>query len=443
MNVSTGQRLTLVAVLAVLVLLPITGAMIARAYQRSALQGFDHRVAAYAQTMAGRLDVDAQGVLRGARSPRELRFDQVFSGWYWQVQQHGAVVATSRSLWDASLEVPVDAARAPQRIVTLNGPRAEALRGVVLRLSLSRLEAPVELIVTLPLSEVTLAVQAFERLLFAALGLLGVMLVLVFALQIHWGLAPLRQLSRELQRVRSGSADELSTRLPADLRQIALTMNEVLSHQRQWIARARSTAGNLAHALKTPLATLRLRIEHNPPDVAGLRDDLAQIQRITDHHLARAAAAGRAGAVYRRTRLRAAVQPIIDAVRAMHRARAVALEVQWDTETEVVIDAQDLQELIGNVLDNAMKWARQRVSLRSVCHAQTVEIQIQDDGPGIAAEARERAMARGMQLDLDVRGSGLGLAIVRDIAALYQLGYTLSPGVHGGLCVTLILPRAL
>lgn len=442
MKLSTGMRLTLVAVLAVIALLPAAGWMIATAYERSALESFDHRLEAYAQTMAGRLDVGPDGVLRFPRSPRELRFDEVFSGWYWQVRQNWQVVGTSRSLWDSSLRYPQPPpGSGAVRKFDLEGPRGEELRGVALQLTLSRVSEPVELIVTLPLSEVDLEVDAFERLLVAALGTLGVMLVIVFALQIRWGLAPLRRLERDLQQVRAGTASQVAEALPSDLSQIAVTMNEVLAHQRQLIERARSTAGNLAHALKTPLATLRLRIERDKPDTAGLREDLSQIQRITDHHLARAAAAGRAGAVYHRTQLRAALVPVIDAVRAMHRSRGIELDVQLDGSAEVAVDAQDLQELIGNVLDNAMKWAGSRVQLRTTVNDKRVRLQVDDDGPGIPTDARAQATARGMQLDRDSRGSGLGLAIVRDIAALYDIGFEMDESDSGGLSLRLDLPR--
>jgi signal transduction histidine kinase len=440
MNLSTGSRLTLVAVVAVLALLPVAGWLIAQAFERSALTSFDRRLDAYASTLAGRTEVTLDGALQLPQAPHEPRFEQVFSGWYWQIRRGTTVIGTSRSLWDSSLSYAANPEIA-SRIVELPGPRDEPLRGLVLQLQLRGQADPLELIVALPLAEVEIEVSAFQRLLAFALGSLGVMLVIVFSLQIRWGLAPLRRMEQDLQRVRSGKASHIAPDLPRDLRQVATVMNEVLAQQAQLIERARSTAGNLAHALKTPLASLRLRIERPQPDTAGLRADLAQVQRIVDHHLARAAAAGRAGG-FRRTRLRDAIEPVIDAVSAMHRGRRIAVERHLASDVTVAVDAQDLQELIGNLLDNAVKWARSRVEVHALETPTGVRLAVDDDGPGIPPEARERVVARGTQLDQTAQGSGLGLAIVRDITALYGIRFTLADSAIGGLRATLEIPRA-
>lgn len=445
MNLSTSTRLTLVAVLAILTCMPLAGWLIATTYKRSLLAGFDSRLEAYANVIAGSIETRTDGQLEFPGTLRDLRFDQVFSGWYWQIRRQDQVLASSRSLWDSSLQYAAAPEDAPaQRSFNLRGPRQERLRGVELRLHLGPQATPLDLIVTLPRSEVDIEFAAFRRTLVIALGSLALMLALVFALQIRWGLKPLRRMEHSLQRVRSGASVRVSDDLPGDLRQVAEVMNEVLSHQEQLIERGRSTAGNLAHALKTPLATLRLGLAQPQVDGPHLDAALDQLQGIVDHHLARAAAAGRAGGIYHRTRLQEAAEPVLEAVRALHRSRPVQLDVHFDGDPEVPIDAQDLQELIGNLLDNAMQWARQRVQLRCLSNhgGATVRLQVDDDGPGIPPEARAEAMARGTQLDEASQGSGLGLAIVRDIAALYRIDFALDESPAGGLRVRLELPRA-
>ena len=445
MNLSTSTRLTLVAVLAILTCMPVAGWLIATTVKRSLLAGFDSRLEAYANVVAGSIDTGPDGQLEFPANLRDLRFDQVFSGWYWQVRRDGQVLASSRSLWDSSLQYPAAPEDSPaRRSLKLRGPRNERLRGVELRVQMGTDPEPLDLIVTLPTSEVDLEFFAFRRLLIIALGSLALMLVLVFALQIRWGLKPLRRMEHNLQQVRSGASARVSPDLPGDLRQVAEVMNEVLAHQEQLIERARSTAGNLAHALKTPLATLRLGLAQPQIDATRLDTALDQLQDIVEHHLARAAAAGRAGGVYHRTRLQEAAEPVLEAVRGMHRDRRVQLDVHFDGDPEVPVDAQDLQELIGNLLDNAMKWARGRVQLRCVSNhdGPTVRLQVDDDGPGIPVEARAEVMARGTQLDEASQGSGLGLAIVRDIAALYRIEFALDESPSGGLRVRLELPRS-
>lgn len=443
MRFSTGTRLTLVACAAVIVLLPVAGWLIAAAFERSAQAALDSRLEAYLYALAGRIEVSAEGQLLFPRPTQELRFEEVFSGSYWQIRREGEVLATSRSLWDTRLDYPsIDLFGQGPRAIELRGPRDELLRGRMLSLRPVGLADPIELIVTAPRSEIDLEVASFGRVLWIALGSLGLMLVLVFGLQIRWGLAPLRRMERALREVQAGTARFVEPDLPVDLRKVADVMNEVLRHQENLIERGRSTAGNLAHALKTPLATMRLGIERPKVDTAALRRDLAQIQGIVEHHLARAAAAGREGGPHRRTRLQPALDPILHAVRSMYRERNLELEVLLDQDAELVLDVHDLQELAGNLLENAMKWAQTRVELRTTVTMNHVLLQVDDDGPGIPPEARERVVARGTQLDDGTPGSGLGLAIVRDIAGLYDIAFTLEQSPLGGLSAGLRLPRA-
>jgi signal transduction histidine kinase len=442
LSVSTATRLTLAASLALVVLLPVAGWLISDAFGRSVLASFDERLRAHVDALAGRTELAADGRIRVARAPSELRFERVFSGWYWQVAYRGQVVATSRSLWDSSL--PLTAAGIgtdPQDAVTMQGPRGETLRASTLRMRMAGLDDDVLLTVAAPMVEVDLETAAFRRLLIGALGALGLLLAAGFALQIRWGLAPLRRMELALRGVRSGHARRLDTALPSDLAQVALTMNEVLSHHDAMIERARSSAGNLAHALKTPLANLRLQAERVKPDSTALKADLHRIEALVEHHLARASAAGKAAAT-RRTGLRTAIEPVLDAVRGIYRARGLEFTAQLDVDAEVRIDAQDLQELVGNLLDNAAKWATRRVTLHCQRSGGQLQLCIEDDGPGIPAERLDDALRRGVQLDEQRPGAGLGLAIVRDIAALYDIRFELSPRTGQGLRAQLWLPLA-
>lgn len=442
MRASTGTRLTLVAFMAIIALLPIAGWMIANSFESSAQTSFDSRMQAYADALAGRLHVTPGGELNFPRVRSEIRFEQVFSGWYWQLRRDGKVIETSRSLWDSSLEYPPPVGNDPVRAVELSGPRGESLRGIVMHLQFAGLTTPVELIVAAPLGEIDREVRAFRQVLVLALGTLGLMLVATFALQIRWGLAPLWRMERSLRDVRAGSAARVDADLPSDLRQVAELMNAVLARQESLIERARSTAGNLAHALKTPLASLRLQLERPNMDPAPMRRELKQIHGIVDHHLTRAAAAGRAGGIAHRSRLRTALTPVLDAVQAMHRERGIQVRRPDETDAEIAVDAQDLQELIGNLLDNAMKWASTQVDVQLVAESDAVRLTVSDDGPGIPAEQRRHAMQRGMQLDEASQGSGLGLAIVRDIAELYEIEFKLGESPAGGLMTSLRLPRS-
>ncbi|MES0874695.1 sensor histidine kinase [Sinimarinibacterium thermocellulolyticum] len=440
MKASTTLRLTLAAILALLVLLPAAGWLINDAFERSALASFDERLRAHVEALAGRTGLAADGRIRVDPALGELRFTRVFSGWYWQVAYRGEVVATSRSLWDSSLPITTPG-NAAFGTLSLQGPRGERLRACVLRMQTAGLDDELLLTVTAPMAEVELETAAFRRLLIGALGALGLMLAVGFALQIHWGLAPLRRMAQTLRTVRSGHAQRLDTDLPSDLAQIALTMNEVLDHHDAMIQRARTSAGNLAHALKTPLANLRLEAERASPDGAALKADLQRIETLVEHHLTRAGAAGKAAAG-RRTAVRTAIEPVLDAVRGIYRGRGIEIDARFDADAEVRVDAQDLQELVGNLLDNAAKWAARRVELHCQRSEHMLRLSIDDDGPGIPAERLDDALRRGVQLDEQRPGAGLGLAIVRDIAALYDLRLELGPRPGTGLRAQLWLPLA-
>lgn len=436
MRLSISTRLIGIAVVTTLALLPLFGFALSRAFLASAESSFDRQIQAYLLFLAGRLESTADGGIVFSREPGDDRFEQFHSGWYWQLSLRGSVQRTSRSLWDETLTEPP----APDRqAVNLRGPRGEALRGAVLALDLGGLADPVHLLVTGPRGQIDAEVASFNWLLMRSLGLLGVILVLALVVQIRWGLAPLRAMTDGLRQVRSGAAPRLDVRLPADLSNVAKAMNEVLQHQEQLLERGRSVAGNLAHALKTPLATIRMKIE-SIDDAASLRSDVAQIQRIVDHHLTLAAAAGRATGNSRRTALVESIEPVLSAVRMLHAERRIALHAHLPSQLFVAVDAQDLQELVGNLLDNAAKWARTQVSIEATQSAGAVLLRIEDDGPGIPVPEREQVLGRGLRLDERQPGSGLGLAIVKDLAELYGLEITLDAASLGGLRVELRFP---
>lgn len=431
MKLSISTRLIGIAVVTTLALLPLFGFALSRAFQSSVQASFDQHIRAYLVFLAGRLDTNTEGEIVFSRQPGDDRFEQLYSGWYWQLSFAGEVQQTSRSLWDETLLYPPSRDREP---LELRGPRDKPLRGATLSVELGGLPERVQLLVTGPRDDIDKQLASFNWLLVRSLGLLGLILVVAFVAQIRWGLAPIRAMADGLRQVRSGAKPRLDVRLPADLSSVAMAMNEVLAHQELLLARGRSVAGNLAHALKTPLAAIRVKIEALP-QAQDLRGDVAQIQRIIDHHLTLAAAAGRASSSSRRTDLRESIEPVLSAVRMIHVERALQISAELPMGLEVAVDAQDLQELAGNLLDNAAQWAGSTVQLRARRIDQAILLSIEDDGPGLGETEREKALGRGLRLDEQHPGSGLGLAIVKDLAELYGLRIELERASLGGLRV--------
>jgi signal transduction histidine kinase len=313
--------------------------------------------------------------------------------------------------------------------------------------------APWRLMVAADLDDTTDAAQRFNLVLAASLAVLLVLLGAAAVAQVAVGLAPLRALQRALAAVHEGRAQRLDERFPGEVQPLVDDFNRVLDRNAEVVARARTQAGNLAHAIKTPLAALSQAAATAVKGSAAANTDLARLvdeqvalaRRHVDWHLARS----RAAAAHGLPGARAAVQPAISGlVRVMERVHAGGrLRIECDPVAADLVfsgEVQDLQEIVGNVIDNACKWARSRVRVaaraQAAAHGSRLRITIEDDGPGVAAERRSSVMARGARLDEAVPGSGLGLAIVQDLVALYGGSVALEAADSGGLRVEIDLP---
>jgi signal transduction histidine kinase len=386
-----------------------------------------------------------------AGSLSDPRWRRPYGGLYWQVQPVGADARAplrSRSLWDAQLRVPGDAvADGEVHVHTVDGPAGQSL------LLLERSVRPGgegaeawRVLVAGDLSDTEAAVQRLRRAVVGgALLLLGLMLAAAWV-QTGVGLAPLRRLQDALAALQAGRASRLDGRFPRELQPLVDDFNGVLDRQAEGLARARTQAGNLAHALKTPLAVLAQAAEQpglaGSPAAAVLAEQVQRIRRQVDWHLARARAAALQGQPGARSALRPSAEALVRVLTRLHADRGIDLQLDLpDTLPGFAGDAQDLQEMLGNLLDNACRWARHRVALRA--HATPdgrLCIEVDDDGPGIPPAQRAQALARGQRLDESTPGSGLGLAIVAELAQLYGGGLDLGDSPWGGLRARLQLP---
>jgi signal transduction histidine kinase len=356
-------------------------------------------------------------------------------------------VLRSRSLWDAELALPDDAlADGTIHRHDITGPRGEALR--VVERSLQAPE-PVEsrwrLMVAGDLREALTAVDRFTGVLGASLGGLGVLLALAALAQVAVGLAPLKTMQQGLQRVREGRQQRLQGRFPEELQPLIDEFNGVLDRNTEVVERARAQAGNLAHALKTPLAILRQAARKiEPSEFSELVGEQVQVAERQMHwHLARARAAATQGVPGQRTALEPVLASLLRAMDNLHAERHLDLGAD-DVAPGLAFagEEQDLQEMLGNLLDNACRSARSAVSVKASRDGRSLRIHVDDDGPGIAPEQRAVVLQRGVRLDESRDGSGLGLAIVVDLARLYGGDVTLDRADAGGLSVRLSLPAA-
>ncbi|MBW5799983.1 sensor histidine kinase [Halomonas elongata] len=433
---SVATRLLLGALLLIGLLLPLAGLGLAHHFRDSVTTVFDERLESLLNVViAGvRFDEVEQRLIH-ERTLDDPRFRQVFSGWYWQVSDGDARVLTSRSLWDQRLTL--DDATAPRDIV---GPRNKPLRVVSREIRLASLNTPLRVSVAAPRNTIDLEASRFNRLLGFSLAGLGLLILLGLAVQIRWGLAPLRRLRDDLGAVENGDAERLGTRLPAELGRLAGAMNAVLERDRRRLERARHAAGNLAHALKTPVSVLTTLADGFPEDSRRrLKGELTRIDDAVRHHLARASAAGD-GPLNRPIRCRDTLQPVLEGLTRLAERRGLHLEHDLPESLSVRLDPQDLQEVVGNLLDNALRWAEQRVRLSGDADARGAWLLVEDDGPGMSEADCQAALARGAKLDEQRSGSGLGLAIVNDLVTLYDGTLTLERAAWGGLAARVWLP---
>lgn len=414
---------------------------------------FDAELTTHLDQLAAHLRVDAAGAVSLSAPLSDPRLGRPYSGLYWQVDALPADDAEavrgllrSRSLWDVALAVPADAlADGEVHRHRIDGPDGAALRMLERRvLPAERPDRPLRLIVAADEQWLRDAVARFTGMLVLALGALALGLVSAAVVQVVIGLRPLRRLARALAAVRSGAAQAVDGRFPSEIQPLVDDFNTVLARNAEIVARARTQAGNLAHAVKTPLAVLANAAAGEDSALARLvSEQVATAQRQVDHHLARGRAAAAVALPGVRTPVRPVLEGLVRVMQRVHAERELAVELAALPDGVVFRgDEQDLHEMLGNVLDNACKWAATRVRVSVAGDAARLTITIDDDGPGLAAGAREAVFARGVRADERVPGSGLGLAIVRELASLYGGEVRLGDAPMGGLRVVLTLPAA-
>ncbi|TVV71660.1 sensor histidine kinase [Sphingomonas solaris] len=371
-------------------------------------------------------------------------FTQHDRGWGWRIDSPGGTL-NSQTIVPPEPPGPPDGPPAPERERRMRErrerPRSEGLPGHYMR-SYTRATSggPVTITVAAPRAVVDRMRRAAVAPLLWSLGALGAFLLAATLLQLRIGLRPLARLKASLGDVRAGRQARVPDDQPAELREVVAELNGLLDENEAALARARGHVANLAHSLKTPLATLNLRLGEAGRDPDGTLGDLvAQIDRGIRHHLGRARAASPGAPGQPQVPLASAVAGLVTALGRIHMERGIAAEVTIDPALTAKCDPQDLDEMLGNLLDNAWKWACARITVSAEAAGPQVRLTIDDDGPGLDAPAIEQALVPGLRLDERGDGHGFGLPIARELAELHGGGLTLGRSPLGGLRVVLVL----
>ncbi len=388
-------------------------------------------------------ELTPEGTLQMTWRPSDPRFNRPHSGWYWEILQSGVSVARSDSLWTESLKVTEPRIGEVPRIQQYSGPKDEPLQALAQDITFPDAEKPLLFVVAGPVADIEDNVRAFTAQVAITLTVLGIGLLLVVWLQVRFGLRPLQALQRALVDIRKGKAQRLPENHPVEVEPVVSKLNGLLDHNRALLERARTQVGNLAHALKNPLTVIQNEakaIENERGRV--IREQTAAMANSVDRYLSQARIAGTAGVLGARADVKAIIEDLCFSMDRLYEERDIeiqrsGLEGCWFRGEE-----QDLEEMLGNLMDNACKWARSQVVVRAECAGDRLLIVVEDDGPGIPKQRQAEVLERGRRLDEQAPGSGLGLDIAQDIAGLYRGSITLGRTSGRGLSAQLDLPAA-
>jgi signal transduction histidine kinase len=300
-------------------------------------------------------------------------------------------------------------------------------------------------------AEISEETRSFDQALVITFSILAAVLLLTTAFQVRFGLAPLKRISDGLAAIRSGGAERLAGKFPEEIAPLARETNALIEANKQIVERARTHVGNLAHALKTPLSVMvnEAAARGGDPFAQKVLEQADIMRDQVARHLERARLAARLTAVGSVTAVLPVVTALARTMEKIHRDKKLAIEVHADEQAQFHGERPDLEEMIGNLVDNACKWASSRVAIEVVRERpdplkenQVIRIIVDDDGRGLSPSERERVAKRGQRLDETKPGSGLGLSIVLELAALYGGSLTLGTAPVGGVRAELVLPAA-
>jgi signal transduction histidine kinase len=438
---SLTRRMIVVAALWISILLLTGGFALDRVLTSSIVRNFDDQLTyVLKNALVAAAEIGPDGEVRFSRQPADQRFLRPYSGVYFQVSGKGAEPFVSRSLWDRRLKVNGSHFDLEPHIYDSDEFAGEPLRIAEQDVILPGSDVRWRFQVAQSREMIDSQIHELRQTLFWSFAALGAGLLMLAALQTFYGLWPLRRVQREGAAIRSGSKQRISDTFPTEIEPLAEEINQLLAHSEEQAEEARRHAGNLAHALKTPLTVITNAATAHTSDLdQTVIREAALMRRQVDHHLARARAIGRRASVQARAKVWDSVCAVERAVDRLY--EGVTVDVTGDKKAEVRVERQDLDEMVGNLVENAAKYGNGRVFITVERQPETVDVVVEDDGPGIPEKEREALFARGARLDTGKPGTGLGLAIVRDVAGIYGGRVSLQQSEDlGGLLARLSLP---
>jgi len=443
-NKSIKKRLMFGALIWVTIALIASHIILSNLFKIAVENNFDDRLRVQAQEILSLIQINAENKFELKRKINNPRLSLPGSGWYWQITPQNGTTLRSRSLWDNVLPIPEKMTWQPGFSKAYKqglsfGEDVHVLSGVF---SLPKTRQKIRILVAGPRTEIDRSIDQFKIQLIWGLLTLGVGLMAAVFFQIQFGLRPLAQLGNALQDIQNGSKQRLDGQYPEEIKPVVNELNTVLDHSEQRIKRTRKEIGDLAHALKTPIAIIQNEAENNThsQEMMLIQTQCQIMQDRIHYQLARARTAGTKHLLGSNIPIEPVLQSIKKTMKMLHVGNCPALLIETQQNVCFRGDRQDLEEIMGNIIDNACKWANEKIIITALFQSQNLSITVEDDGLGLTPEQSKTALKRGQRFDGEQPGSGLGLAIVHDIVQLYQGQINLSRSHLGGLSVEIIFP---
>lgn len=443
---SLHLRLFAAATICVAIALVVAGLVLTELFERHVTRHCDAELQSYLRQLSAAVEFGPDGRIGLARQLDDARFGEPLSGLYWQIEEDKTgFILTSRSLWDTHIPLPKDVlARGAVDSHVLPGPKGLLVRVQERMIIFDQPSGSraLRMAVAMDMAEIAAARNAFAADLWPSLAVIGVLLLLATWFYIGIGLRPLDGIRRSLNAVRTGTSRRLEGVFPLEVTPLVEEANALLAAQDESLARARARATDLAHGLKTPLAVLqsdadRLRARGQDEIAEGMASLAHQMRRHVQRELTRARVRGAEAGP---TELLPVAERLVASLSRTPAGERLRWTVAIADKITVAAGPEDLTELLGNLLDNAGKWARSEVRIAADIRDGTAHIEVMDDGAGVPQEALASLAGRGVRLDETVPGTGLGLAIARDIAEACNGGLQLSNRAGGGFVATITLP---
>jgi signal transduction histidine kinase len=443
MGKSLTKRIITFSIFWIVITLVVTAILLGQFYLQHIEEHYDAHVFTHVEELVAAVETRPNGEIVLTRQPTDPRFSRQGSGWYWEVLSGEELVERSASLGDGRLDLSEIVFEENHDVQTVYGPGRQKLRAHVVNVSYSHEPGSLTIVATAPEMAIKDDVHDYYAHILTSFLVLGIGLSAAVVMQVRVALKPLNAIQSAISDIKAGKTERLPNEFPKDVQPLVDELNFLLDHNETLLKRARNQLGDLAHSVKNPLTVIRneARTLSGPQGQLILEQSHVMANSI-DHYLSRARIYGKQDAIGYRTSVRSVIDDLSFAVEHIHKGRGISIEQNCIEDKWFRGEAQDLEEMAGNLIDNAFKWAKSRVSISCTSDQKELLLVIEDDGSGIAEEELETITRRGKRLDETTPGHGQGLGITEDIAELYGGSLKLGRSEMGGLKAELRLPAA-